>query len=70
MTFQHFEVIIKHFKGGDVCVFEGNEFELNHFPKLDDAVDLFLHLGFVLSYLTDFFDCFFIVEESKIPQKL
>lgn len=47
MALKNLEMFIQHFQCGNIRILQGDEFELDILPEFDDAVNLFLHFGFV-----------------------
>lgn len=70
MAFKDFKVLINHFEGWNVGVLQWNQLKLNDFPELNDTIDLLFHLGFVFGDFTQFFDGFFIIEKSQVPEQV
>ena len=69
MALEDLEVIIEHFQSAYITGLEGNELKLNHFPKLDNGVDLFVHLCLILGDFAYFFDSFLIIKETVVPEE-
>ena len=70
MIFKSFEMVIQHFKGAHITILQRNKLELNCFPELDNAIDLLLHLSFILGNFTNLLNSVFVIEEPEIPEKL
>lgn len=61
-------MLVQHLESAHIAVLEWDELELNHFPELDDSVDLLLHLGLVLGDLAYLLNGLLVVEQTIIPQ--
>lgn len=70
MTFQNFKVLVEHFQGWNIRVFQWNEFKFYDFPELNDTVDLLFHLCFVFGNFAQFFNGLFVIKKSQVPQEV